>query len=297
MAVAIRQDAYIGGDWIPGDGEEIEVRSPATGELLGTVAASSTAQVDAAVKAATDAFLAWRKVSLLERVDLCRAAFDLCMERSDEIARDDHPGSRQDDPRVARGDGRVHGRPLPPRLRGRPPPRGPGAPFHSGAHERQADHRHPGAGRGGRRGHSVELPGRHRRHPDRLRPRGRLHRRLEAVRVRPALREHVRRGHPRRGLSAGDAQRRARPRRGRLGARPSSGCRRRRLHRLLAHRRAGGPRRGAQEPRPRAGRQRARRSSSPTPTSRRPPTPPSSAASTSPASAAPQPSASSCTSP
>jgi succinate-semialdehyde dehydrogenase/glutarate-semialdehyde dehydrogenase len=80
MAVAIRQDAYIGGQWIPGDGEEIEVTSPATGEVLGTVAASTPAQVDAAV------FPAWRKVSLLERVELCRAAFTICMERSDEIA-------------------------------------------------------------------------------------------------------------------------------------------------------------------------------------------------------------------
>ena len=42
MAVAIRQDAYIGGEWVPGDGEEIEVTSPATGEVLGSVAASTT---------------------------------------------------------------------------------------------------------------------------------------------------------------------------------------------------------------------------------------------------------------
>ncbi|MGH3035971.1 MAG: aldehyde dehydrogenase family protein [Gaiellaceae bacterium] len=86
MAVAIRQDVYIGGEWIRGDGEEIEVTSPATGEVLGSVAASSPAQVDAAVKAAAEAFPAWRRVSLLERVELCRTAFDLCMERSDEIA-------------------------------------------------------------------------------------------------------------------------------------------------------------------------------------------------------------------
>jgi len=86
MAIATRQDAYIGGKWIPGDGEEIEVTSPATGELLGTVAASTPAQVDQAVAAATDAFQAWRRVSLLERVELCRAAFAICMERADEIA-------------------------------------------------------------------------------------------------------------------------------------------------------------------------------------------------------------------
>ena len=86
MAVAIRQDAYIGGKWVPGDGEEIEVRSPATDELLGTVTASSPTQVEAAVRAAAEAFPAWRKVSLLERVELCRVAFAICMERADEIA-------------------------------------------------------------------------------------------------------------------------------------------------------------------------------------------------------------------
>ncbi|MGH3041111.1 MAG: aldehyde dehydrogenase family protein, partial [Gaiellaceae bacterium] len=56
------------------------------GERLGTVAASSPAQVDAAVQAAAVVFQSWRKVSLLERVELCRAAFTTCMERSDEIA-------------------------------------------------------------------------------------------------------------------------------------------------------------------------------------------------------------------
>jgi len=86
MAIAIRQDAYIGGEWVPGDGEEIEVRSPATDELLGTVTASSPTQVEAAVRAAAEAFPAWRKVSLLERVELCRVAFAICMERADEIA-------------------------------------------------------------------------------------------------------------------------------------------------------------------------------------------------------------------
>src|SRR5215210_1803331 len=86
MAVAARPSTYVGGDWIAGDGEEIEVRSPATGELLGSVVASTPAQVDAAVGAAKAAFGDWRKVSLLERVDLCRRAFEICTERSEELA-------------------------------------------------------------------------------------------------------------------------------------------------------------------------------------------------------------------
>ncbi len=171
--------------------------------------------------------------------------------------RDDHEGGREDHPRVARGDGRVHGRPLPARVRGRPPPRRPGAPLHAGALERQADHRHAGARRRRRGRDAVELPRRHRRDPDRLRPRGRLHHGLEAVRACAALRQHVRRGHPRRRLPGRDAQRRPRARRGRVAARAPPGRRRRRLHRLDAHRRAGRPRRRPQEPRARAGRQRA----------------------------------------
>jgi succinate-semialdehyde dehydrogenase/glutarate-semialdehyde dehydrogenase len=86
MAVATREGAYIGGEWVAGDGEEIEVRSPSSGELLGTIAASTPVQVDTAVRAAAAAFPTWRKVSLLERVDLCRKAFSLCMERAEEIA-------------------------------------------------------------------------------------------------------------------------------------------------------------------------------------------------------------------
>jgi succinate-semialdehyde dehydrogenase/glutarate-semialdehyde dehydrogenase len=86
-SVATRSGAFIGGHWIDGDGDTIEVHSPATGELVGTVTASSAAQVDQAVAAAAAAFPAWRATSVMERVDICRRAFTLCMERNEEIAR------------------------------------------------------------------------------------------------------------------------------------------------------------------------------------------------------------------
>jgi acyl-CoA reductase-like NAD-dependent aldehyde dehydrogenase len=86
MAVTTRNGAFIGGEWVAGDGEEIEVRSPASGELLGTVTGSTPAQVDRAVEAAAAAFETWRKTSVLDRVEICRRAFDICMERSEEIA-------------------------------------------------------------------------------------------------------------------------------------------------------------------------------------------------------------------
>ena len=205
MAIAIRQDVYIGGEWIPGDGEEIEVTSPATGELLGTVAASTPAQVDAAVRAAADAFPVWRKVSLLERVELCRAAFAICMERADEIAemitrevgktiresREEMVEYTADHFRRASEDVlRQAGQVLP------------------STQERSNAKR--------------IIVTQERGDPDRLRAGDRLHGGLEAVGAGAALREHVRRGHPRRRLPGGDAERRARPRRRRLAARAPS---------------------------------------------------------------------------
>jgi len=87
MAVTTARDAFIGGEWLAGDGETIEVRSPWSGETVGSVTASSPAQVDAAVATAAEAFKTWRKTSVLERVETCRRAFTICMERADEIAR------------------------------------------------------------------------------------------------------------------------------------------------------------------------------------------------------------------
>jgi succinate-semialdehyde dehydrogenase/glutarate-semialdehyde dehydrogenase len=86
MAVATRSGAFIGGEWIDGDGERIDVTSPGSGEVLGSVTSSTQQQVDAAVRAAAAAFPAWRATPLLERVELCRAAHALCMERNEEIA-------------------------------------------------------------------------------------------------------------------------------------------------------------------------------------------------------------------
>src|SRR5215831_18947284 len=76
--------AFIGGQWVEGDGEEIVVLNPATGDAIGSIVSSSEAQVGQAVQAATQAFQSWRKRAPLERVELCRHAFSLCEERLEE---------------------------------------------------------------------------------------------------------------------------------------------------------------------------------------------------------------------
>ena len=85
--VMTQRGAFIGGEWLPGDGDAIEVRSPGSGEVLGTVRAATGEQVDAAVASAAAAFESWRRTSVLERVEICRRAYDICMDRAEEIAR------------------------------------------------------------------------------------------------------------------------------------------------------------------------------------------------------------------
>lgn len=62
-------DLYVGGAFVEGaTGETIDVRDPATGDVLGTVPAGDTADVDAAVTAAADAFEnGWQRAEPGER--------------------------------------------------------------------------------------------------------------------------------------------------------------------------------------------------------------------------------------
>lgn len=75
----------IGGQWVTGEGEQIDSYSPATGELLGSVMGASPQQVDDAVAAARKAFESWSRTSVLERVEMCREAHQLCLRRNDEL--------------------------------------------------------------------------------------------------------------------------------------------------------------------------------------------------------------------
>lgn len=86
-ATTTHPGVFIAGAWQAGEGETIEVRSPWDDSLVGSVGAATPDQVDAAVKAAADAFPAWRKTPLMVRVEICRKAYDICMERAPEIAK------------------------------------------------------------------------------------------------------------------------------------------------------------------------------------------------------------------
>ena len=68
---------YIGGEWRDAASRGTdEVLNPATGECITEVAASGADDVDAAVVAATDAFVSWSRTSPRERSEKLLALAD-----------------------------------------------------------------------------------------------------------------------------------------------------------------------------------------------------------------------------
>ncbi|APX33026.1 NAD-dependent succinate-semialdehyde dehydrogenase [Brachybacterium sp. P6-10-X1] len=77
----------IAGSWrAAGSGKTLEVRDPATGEVLRTIASASGADAQQAMDATADAFPAWAATPARERAELLRRAFDLLQERAEEFA-------------------------------------------------------------------------------------------------------------------------------------------------------------------------------------------------------------------
>jgi succinate-semialdehyde dehydrogenase/glutarate-semialdehyde dehydrogenase len=78
---------YIAGAWRDGaDAGTLPVEDPATGETLAEVADATLDDARAALASAHEAFPAWRDVAPRERGDVLRRAYDLIMERQDDLA-------------------------------------------------------------------------------------------------------------------------------------------------------------------------------------------------------------------
>ncbi|HEY1130139.1 MAG TPA: NAD-dependent succinate-semialdehyde dehydrogenase [Roseateles sp.] len=79
---------FIGDRWRDAsDGRTISVVNPATGEAIGTVAHAGEPDIDHAIAAAQQGFLAWRSLASAERNRIMRAAAALLRTRATEIAR------------------------------------------------------------------------------------------------------------------------------------------------------------------------------------------------------------------
>ena len=77
--------AFVAGDWVDG-AESIPVEDPATGEIIGTVAALSIAGVDDAVAAAEAAFPAWRNRLPVDRGAILRRWAELMRAAASDLA-------------------------------------------------------------------------------------------------------------------------------------------------------------------------------------------------------------------
>ncbi|GAA1060641.1 NAD-dependent succinate-semialdehyde dehydrogenase [Agromyces bracchium] len=78
---------YIGGEWVAAEGgKTFEVRDPATGDVIKTIADASAADGIRALDAAVAAQDAWAATAPRERGEILRRAFDTLMDRADDFA-------------------------------------------------------------------------------------------------------------------------------------------------------------------------------------------------------------------
>ena len=83
----LRNACLIDGEWLPASGASIDVRNPATGELLGSVPSFGAAETRRAIDAAQAAFHPWRAKTAAERAKILKRWFELMMANQEDLAR------------------------------------------------------------------------------------------------------------------------------------------------------------------------------------------------------------------
>ncbi|MCK6585681.1 MAG: aldehyde dehydrogenase family protein, partial [Anaerolineales bacterium] len=78
---------YINGEWVKPDVKEhVDVINPATGHVIAKTPLGTKADVDAAAKAASEAFALWRRTPVNDRVQYLFKLRNLMRENGDKIA-------------------------------------------------------------------------------------------------------------------------------------------------------------------------------------------------------------------
>jgi alpha-ketoglutaric semialdehyde dehydrogenase len=85
-ATAVRYGNFIDGAWAD-SAERVDDVNPATGELIGVFAESTTADADRAVEAATAAFERWRLVPAPKRAEILFRVAELIRDRKEDLSR------------------------------------------------------------------------------------------------------------------------------------------------------------------------------------------------------------------
>jgi succinate-semialdehyde dehydrogenase/glutarate-semialdehyde dehydrogenase len=83
----LRQANYIDGKWTHSDsGATLDVKNPATGDLVGTVPAMGRTETARAIEAAYRAYPKWRALLASERSAILRKLFDLMLQNTEDLA-------------------------------------------------------------------------------------------------------------------------------------------------------------------------------------------------------------------
>ncbi|MEH6525010.1 MAG: NAD-dependent succinate-semialdehyde dehydrogenase [Sneathiella sp.] len=84
----LRMQGLIGGVWCDADsGETLEVKNPATGEVVGTTPLMGAAETRRAIEAASAAMPSWAGKTAKERANILRKWHDLMLENTEDLAR------------------------------------------------------------------------------------------------------------------------------------------------------------------------------------------------------------------
>ena len=83
----LRQDLFIGGEWVPGGaGERFDVTDPATGKVIAQMAAATADDVRRAIATAEAAAPSWGRTTAPQRSRILRRWFDLIVANADDLA-------------------------------------------------------------------------------------------------------------------------------------------------------------------------------------------------------------------
>jgi succinate-semialdehyde dehydrogenase/glutarate-semialdehyde dehydrogenase len=82
----LRDACLIGGEWVKAGTATLDVRNPASGELVGRVPNFGAAETRRAIEAAQTAFIPWRSKTAAERARILKRWFELMMENQEDLA-------------------------------------------------------------------------------------------------------------------------------------------------------------------------------------------------------------------
>ena len=86
VVAAAPKQLLVGGEWRDGSEGTLTVEDPSTGEPLCEIANASADDASAALTAASETQAMWRKVAPRERGEILRRAYQLMVERADDLA-------------------------------------------------------------------------------------------------------------------------------------------------------------------------------------------------------------------